>query len=75
MKISSTFWIQDLTDWWRQQEPMYTMYLDFYNVACDIFSIIPQGVGVEATISIGQGVTSWGLSKTTCKNLHKKCCS
>jgi len=37
MEISSTFWIPDITDWWRQQEEMHSKYADLSNVACDIF--------------------------------------
>jgi hypothetical protein len=43
MEISSTFWIPDITDWWRQQEEIHSKYADLSNVARDIFSIIPQG--------------------------------
>jgi len=46
MEISSTFWILDVTDWWCQQEEMHSKYTDLSNVARDIFSIIPHGVGV-----------------------------
>jgi len=53
MEISSTFWIPDITDWWRQQEETHSNYADLSNVARDIFSIIPHGVGVEASFSIG----------------------
>jgi hypothetical protein len=51
--ISSTFWIPDITNWWHQQEEMNTKYIDLSNVTGDIFSIIPHGVGVEASISLG----------------------
>jgi hypothetical protein len=34
-------------------------------VARDIFSIIPHGVGVEATFSLGRDVTSWRQSTFT----------
>jgi hypothetical protein len=53
MEISSSFWIPDITEWWRQQEEMYSKYADLSNVARDIFSIIPHGVGVEASFSLG----------------------
>ena len=53
MEISSTFWIPDITDWWRQQEETHLNYADIFNVAHDIFTIIPHGVGVEASISLG----------------------
>jgi hypothetical protein len=53
MEISSTFWIPDLTDWWWQQEETHSKYADLTNVARDIFSIIPHGVRVEASFSLG----------------------
>jgi hypothetical protein len=65
MEISSTFWIMEITDWWRQQDGMHSKYANFSNVACDIFSIIPHGVGVEASISLRRDVIGWRQSKTT----------
>jgi hypothetical protein len=56
MEISITFWIPDITDWWRQQAEMHSKYADLSNVAHDIFSIIPHGVGVEASFSLGRDV-------------------
>ena len=53
MEISSTFWIPDITDWWRQQEETHSKYADLSNVAHEIFSIIPHGVGLEASLSLG----------------------
>jgi len=53
MAISSTFWIQDITDRWCEQEEMHSKYPDLSNVAHDIFSIIPHGVGMEASFSLG----------------------
>jgi len=41
-------------------------------VARDIFSIIPHGVGVEASFSLGQDVISWRQSKTTGETLREK---
>jgi hypothetical protein len=53
MEISSTFWILDITDWWDQKEETHSKYADLANVARNIFSIIPHGVGVEAGFSLG----------------------
>jgi len=72
MEISSTFWIPDITDWWRQQEEMHSKYADLSNVARDIFSIIPHGVGVEASFSLGRDVIGWRQSKTTGETLREK---
>jgi len=65
LEISSTFWLPDITDWWQQQEETHSMYADLSNVARDIFSIIPHGVGVEASFSLGRDVIGWRQSKTT----------
>jgi len=72
MEISSTFWIPDITDWWRQQEETHSNYADLSNVARDIFSIIPHGVGVEASFSLGRDVIGWRQSKTTGETLREK---
>jgi len=72
MEISSTFWIPDITDWWRQQELTHSMYTDLSNVAGDIFSIIPHGVPMEASLSLGRDVIAWRQSKTTGKTLRQK---
>jgi len=72
MEISCTFWLSDITDWWRQQEETHAKYADLSNVACDIFSIIRHGVGVEASFSLGQDATGWRQSKTTGETLLKK---
>jgi len=72
MEISSTFWIPDITDWWRQQEDTHSKYADLSNVARDIFSIIPHGFGVEASFSLGRDVIGWRQSKTTGETLREK---
>jgi len=72
MEISSTFWIPDITNWWRQQEETHSKYADLSNVARDIFSIIPHGVGVEASFSLGQDVIGGRQSKTTGETLREK---
>jgi len=75
MEISSTFWILDITDWWRQQEEIHSKYIDFSNVACDILSIIAHGVGVEASCSLGKIVIGWRLVKNHRRTLHELCCT
>jgi hypothetical protein len=72
MEISRTFWIPDITDWGRQQEEKHSKYADLSDVAHDIFSIIPHGVGVEARFSLGRDVIGWTQSKTTGVILRKK---
>jgi len=72
MEISSTFWIPDITYWWRQQEKTHSKYPDLSNVARDIFSIIPHGVRVEASFSLGWDVIGCRQSKTTGETLREK---
>jgi len=72
MEISSTFWIPDIIDWWRHQEETHSKYADLSNVACNIFSIIPHGVGLEANSSLGHDVIGWRQSKTTGKTHREK---
>jgi len=71
-QISRTFWIPDIVEWWRQQEATHSKYADLSNVARDIFSIIPHGVGVEASFSLGRDVIGWRQSKTTGETLREK---
>jgi len=56
LAISSTWWIPDTTDWWRQPEEAYSKYANLSNVAHDIFSIMPHGVGMEASYSLARDV-------------------
>jgi hypothetical protein len=72
IKISWTFSILDITDWWRQQQETHSMYDDLPNVAHDIFLIIPPGVRVEASLSFGLDVIGWRQSKTTGETLREK---
>jgi hypothetical protein len=44
--IRGTSWIPDMTDWWRIQEEIQSMYVDLSNVVSDIYSIIPHGIGL-----------------------------
>jgi len=59
MEISSTFCSPDITDRWRQQEETHSKYADLSTGARDIFFIIPHGVGVEASFSLGRDVIGW----------------
>jgi len=72
MEFSSTLWIPDITDWWRQQEDTYSKYADLSNVSRNIFSVTSHGVGVEASFSLGRDVIGWRQSKTTGKILRIK---
>jgi len=72
MEISSTLSIPDITHWWRQQEETNSKYADLSNVARDIFSIIPHGIGVEASFSLRRDVIGWKQSITTGGTLREK---
>jgi len=72
MEISSTFWILEITDWWRQQEETHSKYADLSNVERNILSIIPHGVRVEASFSRGRDVIGWRQLKTTGGTLREK---
>jgi len=72
MEISSTFWLPDITVWLRQQEETNSKHADLSNVAPDISSIIPHGVRVEASFSLGQDFIGWRQSQTTGETLREK---
>jgi len=72
MEISRTFSLPDITDWWRPREETHSKYADLSNVAHDLFSIIPHGVGVEASFSLWRDVIGWRQSKTTGETLREK---
>jgi len=69
MEIRSTFPIPHITDWWRQPEEIGSKYADPCNAASHIFSIIPHGVGVEASFSLHPDVIGNRQSKTTGETL------
>jgi len=71
MAISSTFWIPDISDRWRQPEETYSKYADLSNVVHDILSIIPYGVRVEASFSLGRDVIGSKQSKPTGETLRE----
>jgi len=62
----------DITDWWWQHEEMHSKYAYLSNVARDIFSIIPHGVGVKACSSLGRDEIGWRQSKTPAETLCEK---
>ena len=53
MESRSTFWLPDITNWWRYQEETHSKCPDLSNAAHDVFTIMPPGVGVEACFSLG----------------------
>ena len=72
MEICSTFRIQDISDCWGQQEGTHTENTDLPNGTCDIFSIIPHGVGLEASSSLGRDVIGWWQSEIAGKTLREQ---
>lgn len=72
LEVSGTFWTPDITTWWRQQEESHGTYAVLANVARDVFSVMPHGVGVEASFSLGRDVIGWRQSKTTGATLREK---
>jgi hypothetical protein len=72
MEISSTFWIPDITHWWRQHEETHSKYADLSNMAREIFTIIPHGVRVEDSFSLGRDVIGWRQPKTSGETLREK---
>ena len=72
MEISSTLWIPDMTDWRRQLQELHSKYANVSDVAQDIFSIIPHGVGVEGSFPLGRDDTSWRQSTTAGETLRKE---
>jgi len=71
MEISSTFWWPDITDWWHQPEETHSKYGRISNVGGNILSIIPHGVGVEASFCPGKDEISWRQWNTTGETLPK----
>ena len=69
---SGTLRSPDITNSWCQQEENNWKYANFFNVAGDIFSIIPYEVGVESSFSLGQDIISWRQSKTASATLQEK---
>jgi len=72
MEICCTFWIWNITDWWRQQDKTHSKYANLSNVAGNILSIIPHGVRVAASISLGRDVVGSRQSQTTSETHHEK---
>jgi len=72
MEIRSTFLLPDITDWCQHQEETHPKYADLPNAAGEICSIIPDGVRVEASFSLGRDVIVGRQSKTTRKTLREK---
>ena len=64
--------LPDITDCWGKQEETHSKYADLSNVACDIFSMIPHGVGVEDSFSLRRDVIGCRQWKITGVTLREK---
>jgi len=71
MEVGRACWIPDITPWWHQGEETHYKCTDHSNVARDISSILPHGIGVEASFSVLPDVIVCGQSKSTGETLHK----
>jgi len=72
MEISIKFWLLYITHLWCQQEETHSKYANLCNVAPNIFSFIPHGVGVEASFSNGRNGIGWSQSKPLARPFAKK---
>ena len=71
-ELTASFWYPDVAGWWLKQETTMGEYRDLARMARDIFSVMPHGVGVEASFSLGRDVISWRQSRTTGVTLQQK---
>ena len=72
MEISSTFWLLEITEWWRQLADTHSQYADLSNLSGNIFSIIPHAVAVGASFCLCRDVISWRQSTTPGETLCEK---
>ena len=71
-EVTASFWYPDVAGWWMKQERRMGDYRDLARMARDIFSVMPHGVGVEASFSLGRDVISWRQSRTKAATLQQK---
>jgi hypothetical protein len=71
VEMSTPFWIPEITDWWHHQEDRHWRYADLSNVACNIFSIIRPGDGMDTHFSLGCVVIGWKPATATGETLRK----
>lgn len=71
-EITASFWYPDVAGWWLKQETTMGEFRDLAKMARDIFSVMPHGVGVEASFSLGRDVISWRQSRTNGITLQHK---
>ena len=64
-ELTAAFWKPDVTAYWREQEDSCTQYAPLARMARDVFSVIPHGLGVEASFSLGRDVLGWRQCRTS----------
>jgi hypothetical protein len=69
---TDAFWYPDVLLWWKEQLDLHTEYAILAQVARDVFSVMPHGVGVEASFSLGRDVIGWRQGKTSGTTLRDK---
>jgi len=72
MEISSTVWIPNITNWWRQHGERHSTDANLTNVARDMVCITPDAVGVDTRFALGQDDIGWWRSKTTGETLRQR---
>ena len=71
-EMTAGFWKPDVAAYWLQQEENFGEYAVLARMARDIFSVIPHGVGVESSFSLGRDLIGWRQSSTNGETLRRK---
>ena len=64
-QLTAAIWKPDVAAYCREQEVSCMEYAPLARMACDVFSVIPHGVGVEASFSLGRDVLGWRQCRTS----------
>ena len=71
-ELTAAFWKPDVAAYWQEHEDSCTEYAPLARMARDVFSVIPHGIGVEASFSLGCDVLGWRQCRTSGDMLQKK---
>lgn len=71
-EMTAGFWKPDIAAYWLHQEKVCGEYALLSRMARDIFSVIPHGVGVESSFSLGRDLIGWRQSSTNGETLRRK---
>jgi hypothetical protein len=69
---SGCFWSASVAAWWKHQVTHVTEYAPLSQMARNIFAVMPHGVGVEASFSLGRDVIGWRQARTSGATLQQK---